>query len=201
MYLENINDERKTGSAFACLVINNMTSIEWKTEQRKINDLIPYENNPRQMTEDQVEALKRSLLKFNLVEIPAINTDNQILAGHQRLKILQTLGRGDEIIDVRVPTRALTKEESREYLIRSNKNTGGWDWGKLANEFEVSDLKDWGFSDADIGNFQSEIEPEEESSPVPSVPEQSRAEIGKIYQLGKHRVMCGIRRAPRTSGG
>ena len=87
-----------------------------KTEKRKINDLIPYENNPRQMTEKQNEDLKKSLEKFNLVEIPAIDTDNKIISGHQRLRILQQLGRGDEEIDVRVPDRKLTDEEFKELL-------------------------------------------------------------------------------------
>ena len=84
-----------------------MKQINWKTEKRKINELIPFEGNPRKMNEKQVADLKKSLEKFNLVEIPAITTDNVILAGHQRLKILQMLGRGEEIIDVRVPDRVL----------------------------------------------------------------------------------------------
>jgi hypothetical protein len=61
------------------------------------------------------------------------------------------LGKADEEIDVRVPNRPLTEEEFREYLIRSNKNTGGWDFDVLANSFEVDELHDWGFSDQDLG--------------------------------------------------
>ena len=97
--------------------------LKWNTEKRKINDLLPYEANPRLMREEQVEQLKQSITKYNLVEIPAINTDNTIIAGHQRLKIMQLLGRGEEEIDVRVPSRKLNKEELEEYLIRSNKNS------------------------------------------------------------------------------
>lgn len=124
-----------------------MEKITWGTEKRKINDLIPHDANPRQMTEKQVKDLKASLEKFNLAEIPAINTDNVILAGHQRLKIMQLLGRGDEIIDVRVPSRTLTESEAKEYCIRSNKNVGEWDWDILANQFEETDLTKWGFSE------------------------------------------------------
>ena len=67
------------------------TKLEWHNEKRKISDLIPYDHNPRQMTEKQVKDLTKSLEKFNLVEIPAIDKDNTIIAGHQRLKIMQML--------------------------------------------------------------------------------------------------------------
>ena len=50
-----------------------MEKLIWHTEQRKIKDLIPTEGNPRQMTAKQVEDLKKSLNKFNLVEIPVAN--------------------------------------------------------------------------------------------------------------------------------
>ena len=110
-------------------------ALKWQTEKRKISDLIPYKRNPRQMTKKQVEDLKKSLEKFNLAEIPAIDTDNKIIAGHQRLKILKMLGRGEEEIDVRVPNRKLTKEEFKEYNVISNKVIGEWDFDILSDDF------------------------------------------------------------------
>lgn len=124
--------------------------MKWKTEKRKINDLIPYEHNPRQMTEKQNQDLTKSLEKFDLVEIPAINTDDVILAGHQRLRIMQALGRGDEEIDVRIPDRKLTEKEVQEYNIRSNKNTGEFNFDELANNFDTEDLLEWGFDEKEL---------------------------------------------------
>ena len=123
----------------------------WHTEQRKINDLLPYPRNPRTMTGKQASDLKKSLEKFGLAEIPAINLDNMICAGHQRLRTLQELGRGDEMVDVRVPDRMLTPEEFKEYNARSNKNTGSFDFDMLAADFEIADLQDIGFSDVELG--------------------------------------------------
>lgn len=140
-----------------------MSDIKWTTEKRIISDLIPHETNPRTMTKKQVSDLKKSLKKFNLAEIPAINTDNTILAGHQRLKVMALLGREGEEIDVRVPNRPLTSEEAKEYLIRSNKNAGDWDFDILANQFEQEDLLDWGFKDCDF-EIQEDKETEEEES-------------------------------------
>jgi hypothetical protein len=125
--------------------------MRWHTEQRRVSDLIPTPHNPRELTEKQYRDLEKSLQKFDLVEIPAINTTNQLLAGHMRLQILLALKRGDEVIDVRVPDRELTKAECDEYMVRSNKNTGQFSRDVLANNFGLEDLKDWGFSDFDLG--------------------------------------------------
>jgi len=126
-----------------------MELLKWKTEKRKVNDLIPYEENPRRMTEKELSDLKKSLEKFDLVEIPAIDIDNRIIAGHQRLKVLQLLGKGEEEIDVRVPNRKLTEKEFQEYNIRSNRNVGSWDWDLLA-KFSKEMLLDIGWNELDI---------------------------------------------------
>lgn len=131
--------------------------MEWHNERRKISDLITMKNNPRRMTDKQVADLKASLEKFNLAEIPAINTDNTILAGHQRLKIMILLERGNEEIDVRVPDRLLTSQEANEYCIRSNKNAGEFDFDMLANNFEIDDLLNWGFDSKELGIDDSPI--------------------------------------------
>jgi len=124
--------------------------MNWNTEQRKISDLIRHETNPRQMSDEQNQALTESLKRFNLAEIPAINTNNKILAGHQRLRVLSELGRGQDVIDVRVPDRELTADEEKEYLVRSNKNVGSWDWDLLGNDYDLDQLSEWGFSDKDF---------------------------------------------------
>lgn len=121
----------------------------WHNEKRKVNDLIPFKKNPRKISKKQIEDLKKSLEKFNLVEIPAIDTNNKIIAGHQRLKILQILGRGEEEIDVRMPNRKLTDEEFEEYNIRSNKNTGEWDYNLLA-DLDEDLLKLVGFEEQEL---------------------------------------------------
>lgn len=123
--------------------------LTWTTEKRKVKDLIPWDRNPRKLTDEQKDALKKSLTKFDLVEIPVVNTDNRLIAGHQRTYILTLEGRSEEEIDVRVPSRPLTEDEFTEYNLRSNKNTGEWDWEKLA-EFEKSVLKEVGFTENEI---------------------------------------------------
>jgi DNA modification methylase len=168
-----------------------MEKLKWHNEKRKVNDLIPYEQNPRKMSEQEVENLKESIDRFNLVEIPAIDLDNKIIAGHQRMKILQMIGRGNEEIDVRVSNRKLTDDEFREYLLRSNKNTGSWDFDILAN-FDGAELLNVGFEQDEINSiFDLVVEPDEKDDEVPEVPEVPTSKLGDIYELGQNRVMCG----------
>ena len=165
--------------------------IAWATEKRKVSELIAHDKNPRKISEKQIEDLKKSFLKFNLVEIPAINKDNTILAGHQRLKIMQMIGRGEEVIDVRVPSRLLTKKEAEEYLVRSNVNTGEWDLNILVKEFASEDLSAWGFSDQDINIFDEKKSIEEETEPTPELPVKARAKAGMLFTFpGGHRLLC-----------
>ncbi len=127
-----------------------MDKIIWSTQTRRVKDLKPYKSNPRQISKDQLAQLKRSLEKFNYVEIVAIQPDNTIIAGHMRIKAMLQLGWGADEIEVRVPNRTLTEEEMREYLIRSNKNTGEWDWDLLSSEFDLHHLHEWGFTAKDL---------------------------------------------------
>ena len=120
------------------------SDLEFHTEQRKVSELIPFEGNPRKMSELQVAFLRQSLQKFGLAEIPVIDTDNIICAGHQRLRVLQLLGEGEIVIDVRVPNRKLTDEEFREYNLRSNQNRGDFDFEELAH-YDLDFLAEIGF--------------------------------------------------------
>jgi len=137
--------------------------MKWHTEKRKVKDLIPMEDNPRSMTEKQDKDLEKSIKKFDLVEIPAINTDNTLIAGHQRIRKLIEQGREEEEIDVRVPDKKLSEKEVKEYNIRSNKDVGGWDFDKLANGYDVSDLTDWGFEEWEFGIAQEPVADENDN--------------------------------------
>ena len=114
--------------------------LEWHTTQRRVRDLVPLSYNPRILSEEGRQRLLHSLRKFNLVEIPAINLDNVVLAGHQRLAILLDVGRGEELIDVRAPNRQLSKDELDEYNVTSNVGAGHFDYQALLDNFSHLNL-------------------------------------------------------------
>ena len=134
-----------------------MSDLIWHNEKRKVSSLIPYAKNPRQLTEKQAKDLAKSLDKFGLVDLPAINLDGILIGGHARCKILAMLGRAEEEIEVRVPSRALTDNEFAELNIRLNKNGGEFDFDALANNFDTELLLEAGFESGELG-LAEEIE-------------------------------------------
>ena len=116
-----------------------------------------------------------------------------ILAGHQRVRTMKKLKQETEI-DVRVPSRMLTEAEANEYLIRSNRNAGEWDWDILANEWEASDLVKWGFDPAEFADGIDPISMKEEGEDDDydgEVPPEPMTKLGDIYELGDHKLICG----------
>lgn len=177
-----------------------MQKLHWSTAQRTINDLIPQDVNPRVITDKQMSDLTRSLKKYNLVEIPAIDTDGKILAGHQRLKALQILGRGNEVIDVRVPNRKLTEKESKEYLIASNKLGGDFDFD-LLKTFDMDTLEFAGFDKIELSEiFDKEKEVTEEFNVEEELKKikKPKTKLGDLITLGKHRILCGDSTKPEN---
>ena len=174
-------------------------TLQWHTAQRRINDLLPHPKNPRTLDDQQRDALIKSLKKFGLAEIPAINTDNRILAGHQRIKVLQLLGRGEELIDVRIPARPLTKAEANQYLLTSNAVHGSWDF-ELLKEFPTDLILDIGFSENDIaGIFDDALETEDDGWDEEAERKKLKrpiVKLGELYQLGNHRLICGDSQDP-----
>ncbi|GAB3886026.1 ParB N-terminal domain-containing protein [Spirosoma agri] len=151
-----------------------MIKLDWSTQQRKVVELLPYEYNPRKMTAQQSKKLRESLEKFGLVEIPVINFDRDggpgiLLAGHQRCKALIQLGRGDDLIDVRVPNRPLTDQEFKEYNIASNAIKGDWVDEILRDHFEDIDLADFGISLSEMEELHTQATGKEETPEMPIV--------------------------------
>lgn len=132
--------------------------IHWKVETRKIKELKSHPKNPRILTKVQHEHLKASIGKFGLADKPIINLDGMVIGGHQRLKILKELGTKE--IEVLVPDRLLNQDEVDEFCIRLNKNTGEFCYETLANEWDIHDLVDWGFTEKDLELFLGKTEEE-----------------------------------------
>ena len=158
-----------------------------KIESKLIKDLKPATYNPRQISTKQYKDLKESIKKFGLVDPIIVNKDNTVVGGHQRLKICKEL----KHIEIDCVVLDLSKEEERELNIRLNKNTGEFDMDILANEFDIDELVDWGFKHIDLDiNIDKITEGNTEDDHIPEVKE-SRVKLGDVWQLGKHRLMCG----------
>jgi len=124
-----------------------------KIERIEINKLKPATYNPRQISKKQYKDLEESIDKFGLVDPIIVNKDMTIIGGHQRYKIWSEKAKQSSIDDITIPcvVLELNKEQERELNIRLNKSGGEWDMDILANEFEIEELKDWGFKEIDLG--------------------------------------------------
>lgn len=130
------------------------TPLNWTTEKRKVSELINYKYNPRKMSAEQMRMLRNSLEEFGLAEIPVINADNTLVAGHQRCAAMLALGWGDREIDVRVPNRALDEKELKQYNFNSNAIKGDWVDNILQEHFSFIDFSEYGLA---FDSLQDEI--------------------------------------------
>jgi len=166
----------------------------WQTETRIVSELMPSIKNPRTMSPKQIGDLKKSIQTFNLVEIPVIDTDNNLIAGHQRLYAMQLLNRGSELIDVRVPNRKLSDEEKDQYMIASNAISGSWDYEKL-KVFPTELLVDFGFDPIDLSkiwdkNISVSDDDFNEKKELEKIKE-TNIKNGDIIIMDKHKLICG----------
>lgn len=161
--------------------------MNWKHESRLVKDLKEYEANPRKITEKGLKDLKKSIENFGIVEPIVINADNTIIGGHGRKQALISLG--IEKVPVYIPTKKLNDKQVQELNIRLNKNIAGeWDFNKLNEWFEESELIEWGFEEWTI-----EKEEQEANEDNYEIPEKIKSDIkqGDLIEIGEHKLLCG----------
>ena len=162
-------------------------------ESVKIDILKPYENNARTHSEEQVKKIVRSIKEFGFINPVLIDGDFGIIAGHGRVMAAKKMGMTE------VPclfVEDLTEAQKRAYIIADNKLAldAGWDEEML--QFELAELQEMDF---DITLTGFELEDLEDDEPHEVVeddyevapPEEPKTKMGDIWQLGRHRLMCG----------
>jgi len=130
--------------------------VSVKTYVEKISKLIENDANPRKIQRKSYEALKKSLQEFpEMKQLREIVVDENltILGGHQRIFALRDLGYTD--VTVKQVT-GLTAKQKREFIIKDNTSSGDWDSDILANQWEATELEDWGFKDFNFGDINPE---------------------------------------------
>ena len=118
--------------------------IQWITVRRKVNDLKPYERNPRKITPEAHERLKQKMIRNGFHGGVKATKDGLIIGGHQRIKILKEFGVKE--IDVITAPDDLTDEQYREVFLSDNINEGEFD-SILLEDFELPDLEAVGIPD------------------------------------------------------
>jgi hypothetical protein len=167
-------------------------------EQVPVEKLIPYVNNSRTHSEEQVAQIAASIREFGFNNPVLIDKDDTIIAGHGRIQAARKLGLA-EVPCVRL--EHLTETQRKAYIIADNRLALNAGWNEELLTIELNDLLADGFA-LDILGFDSDelkslldpITPTEgltDEDEVPEVPEEPKTKPGDIYQLGRHRLMCG----------
>ena len=153
---------------------------------KTLDELVPYENNPRN-NEGAVDYVVESIKEFGFKVPIIIDKNNVIVAGHTRYKASKKLGIN------KVPciiADDLTDEQIKAFRLADNKvaEIATWDFDKL--DLELSTLE----MDMELFGFETitdEVQEAVEDEFDVEVPEEPKAKLGDVYQLGKHRLMCG----------
>ena len=158
-----------------------------------INKLKPATYNPRQISTKQYKDLEESIDKFGLVDPIIVNKDMTIIGGHQRYKIWEEKTKQSKMDDITIPcvVLELNKEQERELNIRLNKSGGEWDMDLLSN-FEIEELKDWGFKEIELGLNIDKIDTEEEYKDDNYIITITEDDISKANKLFKELDARGL---------
>jgi len=161
---------------------------DMKVQNMNIEDVKPYENNPRN-NDNGVDAVAKSIDEFGWQQPIVVDKDNVIIVGHTRYKAAKKL----ELAQVPVLVADnLSDEQVKAYRLADNK-TGeltDWDMDLLSSELDGIldiDMSDFGFDDL-LEEDNDEVK-EDDFDEEP--PEEPKSKLGQIYQLGRHRLMCG----------
>jgi DNA modification methylase len=172
-------------------------------EEVPIDDLRPDPANPRRISEDELDALERSLRQFGFVQpVLARREDRTVIGGHQRLVAARRLG----LTSVPVTFLDVTVEQARLLGLALNKISGSWDEQLLARllaDLQATpdvDLSLSGFGDDEVKDLLRSLETREKREHVESfdldeaLEEARRAprtKPGDLWVLGDHRLLCG----------
>ena len=169
-----------------------------KIEQRPIEALIPYINNSRKHSDEQVAQIAASIKEFGWTNPILVDGNNGLIAGHGRLLAARKLGMD------KVPTielSHLSDTQKKALIIADNKLALNSDWDTELLTIELNELMSddfalniLGFDKDELDALLNVIEPNAgltDEDAVPDVPDEPKTKLGDIYILGNHRLMCG----------
>lgn len=159
--------------------------------------LAPYKNNPRTHTKKQINQIAKSIKEFGFINPMLVDDTGTIIAGHGRLEAIQQLGIKQVPV---IRLNHLTEAQRKAYAIADNKlaELAGWDENLLKIEFESLaildidyDLTITGFEMGEIDFLLAHDDETEEPEPaIPPPPINPVSQIGDVWILGRHRLIC-----------
>lgn len=156
---------------------------------RKISELKPYKNNPRD-NDKAVDAVANSIREFGFKVPIVINKNDEIVCGDTRRKAAIKLGL-EEVPCVIADD--LSDDQVKAYRLADNKvsELATWDMDKLMEELDAIDMDMLQFGFGDLEEAMDRDALEDDFDEDAATPEVSYAKRGDVFVLGRHRLMCG----------
>lgn len=163
-----------------------------------IEKLVPYINNARTHSPEQVNKLRSSLREFGFINPVIIDQDYGVIAGHGRIMAAKEEG----ITEVPcVFADHLTESQKKAYIIADNRMAmdAGWDEELLRVEIEALQAEDFdvsftGFDEKEIADLfagdKTEVD-DDDFDLSDALEKAAFVEKGDIWTVGRHRLMCG----------
>jgi DNA modification methylase len=153
-----------------------------------------WDRNPRVMSEDELDALKKNIQHFGIVDPIVVNKDNLVIGGHQRIKAAKALG----MKRVPVVRLNLTSQEVKVLNLALNRISGSWDVQKLApilQELEsIPEIDLTGFTPTEITEIVAAIPIldgfSERENQIPEPPPNPITRLGDLWKLDNHHLLC-----------
>lgn len=172
-----------------------------KMELRKLSEITPYHNNPRH-NDDAVAAVAASLKEFGFQQPLVVDGAGVIIVGHTRYKAALKLGL--EEVPVVVASH-LSAEQIKAYRIADNKTAELSNWNYDLLPIELADLHSADYDLGLLGFDQDELVqllnpgPSDglcDADEVPDPPDEAITQVGDLWLLGDHRLLCGNSGSP-----
>jgi len=156
---------------------------------KKTSELIEYENNPRN-NDEAIKAVANSIREFGFKVPIVITSHNVIIAGHTRLKASVSLGLEEVPCIV---ADDLNEAQIKAFRLADNKTAelATWDLSRLEEELAGIDMDMLQFGFEEMEELLPENAADDDFDIDDEIPEIPFSEIGDIYELGPHRLMCG----------
>ncbi len=169
-----------------------------KIETLRIADLTPDPKNARQHDAKNLKAIEGSLTQFGQRKPIVITEAGVIVAGNGTVTAAKTLG-WETIEAVRVPAD-WTADQVKAFALADNRTAELATWSPEVLAAQLIELESAGFEVAEFGfeAIESEQEIKTIQDEIPEAPEVPVTKLGDIWQLGKHRVICGDSTDPAT---
>lgn len=158
------------------------------TIERKINEIKPYKGNAKKHSETQIKNVAESIRQFGFRQPIVLDKNNVIIIGHCRYEAAKLLNL--ETVPCNIAADLSSDQVKKLRNLDNKLNESEWDFDLLRNDISDLDFSDFDI-DWDLPEVENKSEIIEDEAPEADEEREPITQLGDIWQLGEHRLICG----------